>query len=136
MGDVLANPERIFSAGVVLRAKRPVCRKYRSDAKERSRKMVVTQHPAMKRGLSPCAPISVGVSDRVYPHEYGERKTRYIGYPLTGVERGIMRSNPNSVTRFPDKSSLNSRSLDFPDYQHSKKHSWHLLAALTSLIRV
>lgn len=62
MGDwlssVLDKPERTFSARPKFLAKRPVCRSQRSDAKERSRKTVVTQQPAMKRGFKPWAPMS------------------------------------------------------------------------------
>lgn len=56
--SVLDRPERTFSATPKFFAKRPVCRNQRSDAKERSRKTVVTQQPAMKRGCKPWAPIS------------------------------------------------------------------------------
>lgn len=56
--SVLDRPERTFSATPKFFAKRPVCRSQRSDAKERSRKTVVTQHPAMKRGFKPWAPMS------------------------------------------------------------------------------
>lgn len=55
---VLDRPERTFSATPKFFAKRPVCRSHRSDAKERSRKTVVTQQPAMKRGFRPSAPMS------------------------------------------------------------------------------
>ena len=55
---VLDRPERTFSATPRFLAKRPVCRSHRSDAKERSRKTVVTQQPAMKSGFKPWAPIS------------------------------------------------------------------------------
>ena len=57
-GSVLDRPESIFSATPKFFAKRPVFRSHRSDAKERSRKTVVTQHPAMKRGFKRWAPIS------------------------------------------------------------------------------
>ena len=56
--DVLDRAERIFSATPRFFANRPVCRSQRSDAKERSRKTVVTQQPAMKRGFRPWAPMS------------------------------------------------------------------------------
>lgn len=56
--SVLDRPERTFSATPKFFANRPVCRSHRSDAKERSRKTVVTQQPAMKRGFNPWAPIS------------------------------------------------------------------------------
>lgn len=57
-GDVLDRAERIFSATPRFFAKRPVCRSQRSEAKERSRKTVVTQQPAMKSGFKPWAPTS------------------------------------------------------------------------------
>ena len=50
--------EQTFSAVPRFLARRPVWRSQRSEAKERSRKMVVTQQPAMKRGLRPWAPMS------------------------------------------------------------------------------
>ena len=56
--DVLDRAERTFSATPRFLANRPVCRSQRSDAKERSRKTVVTQQPAMKRGFRPWAPMS------------------------------------------------------------------------------
>ena len=56
--DVLDRAERTFSATPRFFANRPVCRSHRSDAKERSRKTVVTQQPAMKRGFRPWAPMS------------------------------------------------------------------------------
>ena len=56
--DVLDRAERTFSATPRFFANRPVCRSQRSDAKERSRKTVVTQQPAMKRGFRPWAPMS------------------------------------------------------------------------------
>ncbi len=56
--SVLDRTESTFSATPRFFAKRPVCRSHRSDAKERSRKTVVTQQPAMKRGFNPWAPIS------------------------------------------------------------------------------
>ena len=56
--DVLDRAERILSATPRFFANRPVCRSQRSDAKERSRKTVVTQQPAMKRGFRPWAPMS------------------------------------------------------------------------------
>ena len=51
--DVLDRAERTFSATPRFFANRPECRSQRSDAKERSRKTVVTQQPAMKRGFRP-----------------------------------------------------------------------------------
>lgn len=56
--SVLDKPDRTFSATPKFCAKRPVCRSQRSDAKERSRKTVVTQQPAIKRGFKPWAPMS------------------------------------------------------------------------------
>ena len=50
--------ERTFSAVPKFLARRPVWRSQRSEAKERSRKTVVTQQPAMKSGFSPWAPMS------------------------------------------------------------------------------
>lgn len=58
MAKMMDRPERTFSATPKFFAKRPVCRSQRSDAKERSRKTVVTQQPAMKRGFKPWAPMS------------------------------------------------------------------------------
>jgi hypothetical protein len=49
---------RIFSIVDMFAAKRPRCRSHLSERKERSRKMVVTQDPAMKRGLRVSAPTS------------------------------------------------------------------------------
>lgn len=57
-GSALDKPDKIFSAAPTFLAKRPVCRSQRSDAKERSRKTVVTQQPAIKRGFKPWAPMS------------------------------------------------------------------------------
>lgn len=54
----LESAESDLSTALVFLAKRPVCRKYLSAAKDRSRKTVVTQQPAMKRGFNPCAPMS------------------------------------------------------------------------------
>ena len=51
--DLLDRADNIFSAMPMFFAKRPVCRNHLSAAKERSRKMVVTQEPAMKSGLRP-----------------------------------------------------------------------------------
>ena len=51
--DPLERAERNFSTLPKFLANRPVCRSQRSDAKERSRKTVVTQQPAMKRGFKP-----------------------------------------------------------------------------------
>ena len=42
--------DRRFSLLEIFLARRPVCRSHLSAAKERSRKMVVTQAPAMKSG--------------------------------------------------------------------------------------
>ena len=50
--------EQTFSAVPRFLARRPVWRSQRSEAKERSRKTVVTQQPAMKSGLRPWAPMS------------------------------------------------------------------------------
>ena len=57
-GGVLDRPERTFSAVPRFFARRPVCRSQRSEAKERSRKTVVTTQPAMKSGFRPWAPMS------------------------------------------------------------------------------
>ena len=54
----MLSPLKIFSILVVFAAKRPRWRSHRSERKERSWKMVVTQAPAMKRGLSFSAPTS------------------------------------------------------------------------------
>ena len=54
----MLSPLRTFSIVDTFAAKRPRCRSHRSERKERSRKMVVTQEPAMKRGLSLSAPTS------------------------------------------------------------------------------
>lgn len=48
-----------FSVTVRFAASLPLCRSQRSLIKERSRKMVVTTEPAMKRGLRSCAPTSL-----------------------------------------------------------------------------
>lgn len=50
--------ENIRSHFSMLRASTPLCRSHRSDAKERSRKTVVTTQPAIKRGFRPSAPTS------------------------------------------------------------------------------
>lgn len=55
---VLERPLSIFSAIPRFLANLPVCLSHLSDAKERSRKIVVTTQPATKRGLRPWAPIS------------------------------------------------------------------------------
>ena len=53
MESVLDKADRIFSATPKFLARRPVCRSQRSEAKERSRKTVVTQQPAMNNGFKP-----------------------------------------------------------------------------------
>ena len=58
MAKTTARPERTFSAVPRFLARRPVWRSQRSEAKERSRKTVVTQQPAMKSGFRPWAPMS------------------------------------------------------------------------------
>lgn len=55
---ILERPLSTFSAMPRFLANRPVCRSHLSEAKERSRKMVVTTQPAINRGLRPWAPIS------------------------------------------------------------------------------
>jgi hypothetical protein len=52
------KPLRTFSIVVVFLANRPRCRSHLSERKERSRKTVVTQAPAMKSGLRVSAPTS------------------------------------------------------------------------------
>ena len=56
--DLLASPLRTFSPVRRFLAKRPVCLNHRSDAKERSRNMVVITAPVMKSGFRPVAPMS------------------------------------------------------------------------------
>ena len=58
MAKTMESAESDLSTMPVFLAKRPVCRKYRSAAKDKSRKIVVTQQPAMKRGFNPSAPMS------------------------------------------------------------------------------
>lgn len=53
MANRMDSPLRTFSTRPRFLASRPVCLNQRSAAKLKSRKMVVTQQPAMKRGLSP-----------------------------------------------------------------------------------
>lgn len=53
IAKTIENPDRIFSAVPIFFANRPVCRNHRSAAKERSRKTVVTQQPAMNKGCRP-----------------------------------------------------------------------------------
>lgn len=48
----------VFSMTVVFLASRPLCRNQRADRNARSRKMVVTHEPAMKRGFRLPAPTS------------------------------------------------------------------------------
>ena len=58
MAKTTESAEQTFSNVPRFLARRPVWRSQRSEAKERSRKSVVTQQPAMKRGFRPWAPMS------------------------------------------------------------------------------
>ena len=57
---LLDSAETHVSTAPRFLASRPLCRSHLSDRKDKSKKTVVTQQPAMKRGLSPWAPISCG----------------------------------------------------------------------------
>jgi hypothetical protein len=57
MANTMLKPENTFSPTVVLGTRRPLCRNHQSEAKERSRKMVVMTQPAMKSGFISCAPM-------------------------------------------------------------------------------
>jgi hypothetical protein len=54
----MLSPLKTFSIVDVFAARRPRCRSHRSERNEMSRKIVVTQEPAMKRGLRLSAPTS------------------------------------------------------------------------------
>lgn len=53
MAKMMDQADKTFSATPKFLARRPVCRNQRSEAKERSRKTVVTQQPAMNNGFKP-----------------------------------------------------------------------------------
>lgn len=59
MAKRMLKIERIFSFLVVLGTSRPLWRSRRSAANDRSRNTVVTADPAMKRGFSLAAPMSL-----------------------------------------------------------------------------
>ena len=56
--DNMLSPLRTFSVIEIFAARRPRWRSHRSDRKEMSRKIVVTQEPAMNSGLRLSAPTS------------------------------------------------------------------------------